>query len=336
MSHVDQEGPMGWWIHERDSIFKTKLEEERILSKLQDSNPDRFCAQAPREADQGLVELCQKYGKDKQGVDKGWSMHWLEDLAGVDIDNTPRQLIGSCVATSHIMLLATRSLHEIVILGEQEKLLGDQIVGEDTIMPFGPFSYRVGRAAAGINGGGDGSTCGGQIKGTMERGFLACDSGVESDRYPEPTSTSLYRRWGANNNLASKWYEEAQKLDLTESVRVRTPDDVWKSIVDEFKPIQICSGWGFRSAGKRLSNGWTVYRRSGSWSHSMQLTAALEIDGDRYCIVRNQWGKNAHTDGNWFVISFDTLGSWLRSATAMTIGNLAQREPDSFDPFPGF
>lgn len=327
MSYPNTVGPQGYWRNPNDSPENTVEEDRRMLARMEELVPDRFSFQGESEPDSEILGKCYEI-RDREGVTSGWDCRWLEEVAGIPIDETPAQIIGSCVATSHIKLLGTRMLHEILLLGKAHELLGRDITGQDSLLPFGPYSYRVGRKYAGINGRGDGSTCSGQMRGTMALGFLPCDTpSLESDFYPEPKNRNLYRAWGASDSYINRFSEPAQKYDLVEAPQIRTVEELKRSL-EEFKPVQICSGWGFGRTSKRLSNGRYVWSRRGSWSHSMQLIAAILLDGSEYGVVRNQWGKyhDGYVD---FYVDMNEVERWLPRASAMAIGSIVLRQSDA-------
>lgn len=332
----DRLGPMGYWRNPLDDPQRTVDEDRRMLARMEDLVPARFSVVAEPELDPEMVEKCIQQGKDNHGVESGWDFTWAEEIAGIRLDTQFRQLIGSCVATSHISLLATKMLHQVLIGGEGQELLGRTVHGPTSICPFGPYSYRTGRKYAGINGRGDGSTCSGQLRGTMALGFLPCDTdGLQSDFFPEPKSTSLYRQWGSNDTLMNRWTQTAGVYDLLNTVQIRTEEEVWKHIVELHEPIQICSGWGFAATSRRLPNGDILYTRRGSWAHSMQLQAGVTMsDGNRYYKVRNQWG-NAHSGKNYFWVTAEEMGRWIRNSSSFSIGRIVMRPaPDNPPVFP--
>ena len=319
-------GPQGYWKNRHDEPERTVAEDRAMLARMEDLVPNRFSFQGEPEPDPEILQGCYAI-RDQEGVTDGWDCRWLEQFAGVLIDQTPAQIIGSCVATSHIKLLATRMLHEIVLLGKAQEFLGRDITGQESLLPFGPYSYRTGRKYAGINGRGDGSTCSGQMRGTMALGFLPCDTtSLQSDFFPEPKDRNLYRAWGANDSLMNQFSEQAQKFDLVEAPQITTADLMKRSLM-EFKPVQICSGWGFGRTNKRLSNGRYIWTRRGSWAHSMQIIAVILLDGDWYGVVRNQWGKY-HDNFVDFYVDFNEVERWIRQASAMAIGNIVSRQSD--------
>jgi len=331
---TESEMPQGYWVNENDDPAKTVANDRRMLAQMADLVPSRFVPHGTPLYDEKIFEQCIEIGK-ADSIEEGWDCTWLETLCAIELNNLAPQIIGSCVATSHITLLATRMIHEIVLLGRAEEFLGRKLSGRDSICPFGPYSYRAGRKHAGINGNGDGSTCSGQIKGSMVYGFLPCDTpDIRSDFFPEPKSTSTYRQWGANDRLLNEFAEAGQKFDLIEAPEVTTVE-MATQMLKEFKPLQICSGWGFRTTGTRLPNGDVLSSRSGSWAHSMQVQGIVKMtNGNWYAKIRNQWG-NYHAGKPYFWVTIEEFGRWLRNSSTMAIGTLQNRESKAIDIFGG-
>jgi len=312
----------------------TVANDRRMIAQLQDIVPTRFTSMGPEKLDEHIEKLCRIKGQE-DSIEEGWDMSWLEKVTNILLDDLANQIIGSCVATSHITLLATRMLHQVVLVGEAIELLGKKLSSRESICPFGPFSYRAGRKYAGINGRGDGSTCSGQIRGTMALGFLPCDTAaLQSDFFPEPKSTDLYRSWGSNDTLMNTFLQVASSYDLEEAPEVNTADQAKIFLVDEKKPLQICSGWGFAPTNKRLPNGDYLHTKSGSWAHSMQVIAIVRMtDRNWYVKIRNQWGKY-HKGKNYFWVSLEEFARWIRDSSTMAIGKIVSRKSKEVIVFP--
>ena len=237
--------------------------------------------------------------------------------------------VHNCVGASHCLLLATRIAHEIVGMGQLEEPLGAGMLG----VPFIPFSYGVGRDAAGIRGKGDGSTCQGQIEGTREHGFLPCYiaelkqfKGTGDADFPQGTA-SANRSFGSSIANCKPWFEYAKKFELKETPLIESADDAYECIAEKKIPIQICSDIGFKhTADKKYGD---LYVPGPSWAHSMQLVAALTFKGERFIVVRNQWGDEAHTGnelmgipGGSMVLAFDVADRYIKRSHAVGIGEI--------------
>lgn len=228
------------------------------------------------------------------------------------------QNIGNCVGASHDMLLATRIALEILFFGDAEEPLG----ANELAIPFIPYSYGVGRWEGNMLGGGDGSYCGAQIKGTVKHGFLPCFASGLKEAYPSlpQSSSTVGRLFGRSLAEIKKWIDKATDFKLKEAPVADSEDDVWDLIVNKKIPLQICSGWGFTF--RETIEGINVYRRGGSWSHSMQIVGAFEKKSYRFYKIRNQWGPNAHKDGRCFTILADEMAKWIRASETIGIGEV--------------
>ena len=302
--------------------------EHRVFDALGNDSPEIVARHSAKKVlNQKLLDEIKEIQK-ANGIDDGFSfLHMCEAIFGEQLP-WKKQLIGSCVASSAMRTFSYRSLAEVFLLNDPERINGSGIVGkEDNLAVFAPYSYRAGRRRGNLNGG-DGSFCSVQIAGQIHDGVLMCNSGVESDAYPEPQSTRLYRQWGNSNSLMDKWKNKAQEIKQVETEEVKTIDDVKELIVNHHKPLNICSNWGFAPSHKHpsweLADGSPVYvyRRSGSWAHAMALVAMVSHNGEWFVIVENSWGRNAHKNGRWFVIPASLAATWLRSASCYSVGEI--------------
>lgn len=315
-------GQMGWeWdqLQTRQKLIveKTAFEDSPAACLIGDATPAGAISPA-----------IEKIIRAKFQFDAGWSFHVTDKLV-YSIYLMIRQLVGNCVAASHCLLLATRISHEIVGMGQLEEPLGAGMLG----VPFIPFSYGVGRDAAGIRGKGDGSTCQGQIEGTREHGFLPCYiaelkqfKGTGDADFPQGTAVAN-RSFGSSIANCKPWFEYAKKFELTETPLIESADDAYECIAEKKIPIQICSDVGFKhTADKKYGD---LYVPGPSWSHSMQIVGALTFKGERFIVVRNQWGDEAHTGnelmgipGGSMVLAFDVADRYIKRSHAVGIGEI--------------
>lgn len=321
-------GPMGWGDpFENDSSRYDN--ERRIYDQLAEENPRFVSARAPKPINEKrLAILKEEMGKD--GIEGGMSLQhlqmavfgtWLPWLA---------QIIGSCVASGGLRVTVLRQLAEIFMLNDTEEVLGTKLVGTNNLSPFGPFSYRAGRKIAGINRG-DGSYCGAHIKGMQQYGILPCSTpGIVSDAFPEPQSSSLYRKYGNQDDILNQFRDVAAKHKLLESVKITNESIAREQLVDGLKPFMVCSNWAFEPDYKhpswKLRDGSPVYiyrrNRRTSWAHNMSIVGIVQVGTDWFVIVDNSWGPRAHKNGSFFVIPMSLYLDWLRSSEQMSIGEL--------------
>lgn len=324
---TNKPGPQGWWEHDTDSPWKTLYRDLAMVSDMQDRCPAMFTPLAAPVVDDVRLAHFNRL-QAAEGIDDGKDLTIVEKSLGLDLDEVDAQIIGSCVATSHIVNIGQRSLIEVAILGSDEDLLGKDYDGTTSLCPFGPYSYRAGRRIGGLNGMGDGSFCGAQIEGTMRYGYLPCDTpNLQSDFYPEPKSTRTYREWGARNTLMDRFAGAADQTVLTNSVQCRTTDEAKEQLIDRWAPLQICSSWGFRATNTTLANGHRLWTRRGSWPHSMQVVGIFEVGGRWVAKIRNQWG-GFHDGNTFFHVDLNEFDRWIGNSVTMSIGELRQRQFD--------
>ena len=321
----EYQGPGGW--------LGTVESEHRAFGEMGDSMPEMICRQDAKSVLNSELHDQTMLIQDENGIDDGFNfLHFSEAIFG---DELPwkKQLIGSCVASGDMRTTSYRMLAEVFLLNDPEQLPGIDIDGTDAFAPFAPFSYRAGRKRGGLNSG-DGSYCSVHIEGKMKDGILFCNSGVQSDTYPEPQSTSLYRKWGNSNSLLEEWKPKASKIKQLETEEVKTFADVKELLTVHHKPMNICSNFGFAPAYKhptwRLKSGeavW-VYKRSGSWAHNMSVVGCVEVDGDWFVVIENSWGST-HKNGRWFVVTENQMNTWLRSASCLSVGEIDMPDNES-------
>lgn len=308
------------WVGTLDS-------EKRAFDEMANIVPERFLAREPKPVNQELLAKVDAI-QLANGIESGFCFLYLWQAVFGSQANWLQQLIGSCVASGRIRVAAYRMVAEVFLLNDPETIFGTTIVGVDNIAPFGPYSYRAGRKFAGINGNGDGSTCGGQTKGSMVDGYLPCSTpGLQSDAFPEPQNQSLYKRWGATDTLLNQYTQHGKKFVLLESSEIKGSADAKAAIVDGKKPASICSMWGFgpdyQHPTWKDENGQPVWiwKRSGSWAHNMSIVGYVTVNGKDFVIVENSWG-NYHKGRKWFAIPASLFDDWCRSADCHTEGEI--------------
>jgi len=237
----------------------------------------------------------------------------------------------NCVGYSHCMMLGSRIAYEILVEGDPEDLFDD---GTHSYVPYIPYSYGAGRVYVGGNKiRGDGSLCEWQIQGSMEYGFLPCGTPGLEGPYPQ-SSERVGRQFGSSKSVLDKYKPEAMKYDLVNSWDIKDVDSAKDAVLVKRAPLQICSNWGFASAGVDNRYGIEIYRRSGQWAHSMQIIGMFLLKGQWFVVVRNQWGRNYHkapgagVPAGSFIIPIELLASWIPNAVVMAIGELQGRQLD--------
>lgn len=320
----DTVGLMGWGEEELTEQQREE-KEYRIISEAEQDNPRAFSARPGRIFNDAVRarfdDLVQKKGYGEGSVD----CRLVSDLVFGKTATYPAQIIGSCVASGFMRAWTFRQLAQTIMFGNPQDALGDQIRGFDTIAPFAPFSYGCGRRRGNMRRG-DGSYCGVQIESGQKDGVIDCNTpalhrivGTNARDYPETQSSSLYRKFGSWNYLDDLLpYADYRIL---ESEKMRDSGTALERL-KQFKPMMICSSWGFGPQEKHRDGFW-IYKRSGSWAHNMTIIGfVIDSRGDVFFIVLNSWGERAHRDGEHFIIPESLFSRWLRSASCLTIGDL--------------
>lgn len=333
----DKPGPMGWGI-ETDHITEIRDKEKRAFDQLAANKPKALMRRPAKAFNNKTMELI-KAEMAKDGIDGGFSCRYIEKVIFKRSLLWLAQTIGSCVQSGYMRIATRRSLLEVFLFGETEDVLGTELTGLNNIAHFAPYSYRAGRKKGGINGNMDGSFCSAHIEGVLDYGMIPCNTpGLESDSFPEPQSSRTYKQWGANDTLLNKFADVGRKMKLLESEKITNIDDHWSALVDHQKPQMICSDWAFKPSKQhptwKLANGdpvWIYTRdRATSWAHNMSLDGALIHSGDKFTLVDNSWGMDAHKNGPYFVIEADETVRWIKDAEVATIGDIDL--PDSGNP----
>lgn len=266
-------------------------------------------------------------------IQKGtFACHVLDIGAGIRVQKTREQMTGSCVASGHARALAWRSLIQIMIFGQFQKLMGRELAGPDSLLSFAPYSYGLGRYIGGIHLSGPGSFCAPHGKG-LQQGILDCNTPGLPSPLPEPDKAT-YDRWG--RNIYHDQFKSAATVKLLENFRLTDPDDLLKHLGTSYIPFAICSNWGFAPSGQTidLGNGSKLhlYRRSGTWAHNMTLEGIIILPEGAFVIVANTWPETSHKPvpglpwddySNCFVIDFESVFKpWLRDAVCMAVGEI--------------
>lgn len=327
----DAVGPMGWG-HEQ--VADTEDYERRNFGELRDDMPARFSARPAKPKDsaawQKILAAMKADGLENGSV----SLRYMSMPHFGEVLQWGAQLIGSCVASGAMRAVAYRTMAELFVLGQQEKLLGSKPIGQQSVAPFAPYHYGCGRRRGNLRGG-DGSFCSAQIEAFLKDGILMCSHkdlpqlvGNREQDYPETQNERLYRQFGDWKYL-DDFIGDARYIKLLESEPIKDVDRLKAAICDELKPAMICSNWGF-AAKRKHADGFWIYERSGQWAHNMTLSG-IRIDsrGDVFVEVTNSWGGQAHKDGEHFYVDSATAQRWLNQAECQTIGDIDLPDQDA-------
>lgn len=325
---ADRIGPMGWGDPALDAGMRLDSE-RRQLYAAQCAHPVAFKARRAKAVSPAFLKRLQEL-HDKRGIAdagvKSIDLRVISELLFGQLMQWPAQLIGSCVASGGMRAWGLRSLFEVAAVGDSEEPIGRSRLGFNSLMPFGPYNYGVGRRLGRMRGG-DGSYCSVHVQGFQRYGVIPCSTaklqqivGSRETDYPETQSTNLYRQFGDWQHLDT--LEAYADYPLLESEEIRRGDRAKVCLVHEYKPMMICSNWGF-ARQSRHKDGFWVYRRSGTWAHNMTICGwIVASDGNEFVIVLNSWGPDAHEDGEYFVIPAELFDQWLPSASCQTIGDI--------------
>jgi len=339
-----QQFPMGWGEEGdtpaqrlyKDRIQRQSLEDEGAYSRI----PDLMRIQ-------GDESPLEKKIRERFEFDEGWVFHEQERaFYGQDLVHSQGS-VGSCVGAGAGLALAARASQEILLAGQPEDPYGwvaqDGTTTKDHVQPFTGYHYGAGRCRnlwngrefVGRNRSGDGSYCSAQIWALKTTGVLPSRM-VKGSSSPFPQCSDV-RSWGNNSrNELTDHVKIGQQFLMTSTVSVKTADDLWNAIAVLKQPVMICSGWGFGPGGNQ--DGMVIYKRRGSWAHNMTGFGAFGIGGNRYFLIKNSWGADAHRPIGrkmplgCFVVTWDTAARWMPAAEAQSIGELTLPEglPDAF------
>jgi hypothetical protein len=322
----DLVGPMGWGVDTMQDDERLQ-KEQSIIKANQDHSPVFWSRRPSRMMPAGLQQRLEDshQKRNMSYADGSIDLRLITEIAFGELWQWMAQIIGSCVESGGNRAWTLSQLWQIVASGDPEEPLGKMRLGVDTVSHYGPLSYGLGRRRGGLRRG-DGSWCGVQVESYMQDGVLDCNTpqlhritGTSQQDFPEPQNGSLYRAFGSwqylDDLLPYCDYRLLEAVDVNDAQQS-------VELLRAFKPHMICSNWGFGPTSRKI-NGYTVYRRQGSWAHNMTIAGVIVgEDGNIYIIVLNSWGPNAHRDGEIFVIPIELYSQWLRDASCIAIGDI--------------
>lgn len=330
--------PTDWANHRliKERRHRVEMEDQQFFSNLDDR---MMLADADTESP--MEQLCRSMFQ----FDQGWSFHASEQLLYGEPLVHSQGSVGSCVGAGGGLAIAAKASQEILNEGDLEDPVGwspqDGNNLRDHAMPFTGYHYGAGRCKnlwdgerfVGSISRGDGSYCSVQIWAYKTVGILPCDRVKDRFRGPFPQSSDV-RSWGNNRrDELNEHLDIASEFRMSESVVVRSGQDLMNVITVLKQPCHICSGWGFASAGFDPRYEMTIYRRSGTWYHNMTIYGVFEVKGTWFVIVKNSWGAEAHREigrgfpAGCFVIPLSLFDSWIPQAECMSIGELTLPKP---------
>jgi hypothetical protein len=320
------------WGEEGRSKFFLFSDEKREFDRLAEAAPDNVVRRQAKPVLNTWLHARVKQIQIDNGIEGGFCFLFLyQALFGRQPAWLP-QLISSCVASGDMRTTLYRMLAEVFLLNDPETLAGTELDGRKSFAFFAPYNYRAGRREANIRGRKGGSLCLPHIRGKMKYGHLPCDTpGLVSDTYPEPQSENLYTTWGRNNRLLEQHRSSALPYLLLESEPINDIDSQRDTILEHFKPANICSNWAFKPDYQhptwRDEFGdpvWIFTRdHDDDWQHNMSVVGFILVSGVWYVVIENSWGS-VHKGRRWFCITADEYSSWVhhKSSVVQTVGEI--------------
>lgn len=187
-----------------------------------------------------------------------------------------QQDTGNCVAAGIEMMGQQRSILEVVLFKQEEK-----------VRPwFTPWIYAISRNQIGGGINGAGSTGAWGARAVAEYGVLFADD----ENVPPYLGTS--DDWGGRRNVSNPEYEKFFDIASDNKIKIVKISDVDKmaECLDAGILLTIASGQGFNV---REYKGYHVFQPSGSWAHQMHYTDIIREPF--FAFYRgNQWGPKAH------------------------------------------
>lgn len=323
-------GPMGWGLNNQ-SLIEVQTEEKKSFDKLVATIPQCCYEKPARDYTQSPIYQKAIELQKADGIEDGFSFRYLERAIFGDQLRFLAQTIGSCVASGWMRAFIKRCLAEIMLLGQPEEFFGTDKPTQNSInslCPFAPYNYGMGREVGGIDNGGDGSFCSAHVQAAMQFGAIPCwTPGLTqyASQFPEPIlNQNDYKKWGDKQyrSVRAKFHSVAGDFKQTETIKVTSFAQSMEQLTKHLKPQMVCSGWGFAPVSKIPGTEFWIYKRSGSWAHNMTRQGALKISGNWYTDIENSWGDNAHKNGDWFLVPAEHDEQWIRDAEIQTIGEL--------------
>lgn len=334
-------GNCGWGNHKDSGYVKMYREQRQV-----EISEDRGCYQqlnrliaAKNERmteEQSAMERLLEADMKELGFDGGFDLDVIARRIFKKEVRADQDGVGTCVGSGGGVAVGIRSGYEVLVRGDSETPLGmdvdDYTTNKNLVVPCIDYHYGCGKMRSYWDEDdqrftrsnvrmGDGSYCAAQIWAFQNCGVIAC-SEVTGSNYVYPQTKSVRSNAGNGGDFLNDHVKFGLKHRMGPSTRIRDTDDLWEAITVLKQPCMICSNWGFgpsRDIGGPI--GW-VYKRQGSWSHNMTLSAAVKYKGNRYFKDLNQWGPNAHRNGWHFWIDDDTMNAWLKQAECQTIGDI--------------
>ena len=322
-------GKMGWGF-DSQTLQEKQYAEKKALEQLVAANPAMMYERPAKDFTQSAIYKKAIELQEEDGIEDGFSFRYLEQAVFQMVLIWLAQTIGSCVASGAMRAVFKRTLAQIMLEGDAYEFFGTDKPDQNSagsICSFAPYNYGEGRQLGNFDSGGDGSYCRVHIQSLMN-GILPCwATGLSqyTNQYPEPVdSEATYRKWGDKQyrSVRANFKNIAADFKLTESIVVNSVDVSRVQLITHLKPQMVCSGWGFAPQSLIPGTKFWSYKRSGTWQHNMTRQGYLKIKGNWFVDVQNQWGMQAHKNGDYFLVPSEVDDQWVKDADIATIGEL--------------
>lgn len=294
-------GPTGWVVPDATTLEQMQYGERKYFDKAVADNPIAYRMRAEKDwVSPELKDKWEKFQLDHGRFAGSCDMSLLPLFVfGKPMPFLPQD-IGSCVYSNTFRRFVERMLYECCLRGDPEELAGLKEFGPQSIAPF-CVTYGFARQRANMKGG-DGLYCRPMQESLVKDGVVLCSTpklrellananATSDEDYPEPRSTSLYRKigdWAWNDALRP--YTTCR---LLESVNV-TSMDLLETNLRQYKPCFVCSMIAIKKIGTH-KDGFAIHAQNtgDAWAHNMGIN-----------------GLRVASDGKIFVKVSNT--SWLR------------------------
>lgn len=288
----------GWGLESHTENTRHYME-ATTLEKAMSSRPQAFRQRAARELQPAVKAKWDKFQSDRGYEDGSADLSLIGEFYYGRRFHWQPQATGSCVVSNTFRMATRRILWEVLAKGELERPLGTTEYGQNTVAFYAPLSYGIMRQLGNLRNG-DGGFCAPMIQSLM-MGVLDCNNGklneilhslgADSERdYPEPRSTSVYRKfqdWTYNDTL-----KPFLANPLVESVKVSNVPTLVDNL-KQYKPAIMCSMLAIKKGGTHQGLTYFIADRNNQWAHNMCWAGIIVWYGRVFLLLSNEsWQDN--------------------------------------------
>ncbi len=227
-----------------------------------------------------------------------------------------KQLIGSCVISNTFRAWVIRAMYQITLFSG--RYLGRKEWGQNNYSFYAPWSYGMMRQRGGLRSG-DGGFCAPMAESLLKDGVLPCnnrklldllrDTGNDDNHdFPEPRSTSFYRKFG--NWAYNDTFRDESDYKLGECPSVKSASQLIK-LLKQCKPAFVCSMIAIKKKTTH-KDGFTIHtrNRASQWAHNMAFHGFFfASDGEMFVRLSNEsWGPDII-----YNIAYSEVESWFNA-----------------------